>query len=126
LLPGTPEDGALRVAENLRVAVSDLRLPHAASSVCSHVTLSLGAATLHPGANHSPKLLIERADAALYEAKHAGRNRCAFAAPIGVSNAPASDVVTSDGAEHGDIRHAESDARRRPFVAAAAGADRKL
>ena len=36
------------------------------------ITMSLGAAELHPG--EPPAALIERADAALYAAKRAGRN----------------------------------------------------
>ncbi len=77
LLPNTPEEGALRVAENLRRAVEALDLPHADSTAAGVVTLSLGTATLQ--AEHatarSPADFIDQADRALYAAKSKGRNR---------------------------------------------------
>ncbi len=63
------------VAERLRRAVASLELPHATSSVGSHVTVSLGAATVIPQHDLTPTALIAAADAALYRSKTEGRNR---------------------------------------------------
>lgn len=75
IMPDTDRHGAFEVAERLREAVSGLRLPHACSEVASHVTMSLGVATLVPTPGQQPDHLVAAADAALYAAKHAGRNR---------------------------------------------------
>jgi two-component system, chemotaxis family, response regulator WspR len=76
VLPHTTLEGAAVVAETLRAGVAALNLVHAASSVASHVTLSLGVAVAEPSEPElSPGGLLERADAALYEAKRGGRNR---------------------------------------------------
>lgn len=75
ILLNTPSDGAQHVAETIRVAVEQLGLPHSASSVADHVTISLGVASLVPEGDLLPVELIRRADGALYRAKEAGRNR---------------------------------------------------
>lgn len=75
LLPSTPREGGLIVAEAARAAVAALGIPHARSTAGPVVTLSLGCATRWPGADEPPTGLVERADRALYEAKRAGRNR---------------------------------------------------
>ena len=67
-------EGALALADILRVKVEELELPHAASSA-GVVSVSAGVASLVPGSGDSPKQLIQMADAALYRAKEAGRNR---------------------------------------------------
>ena len=43
------------------------------------MTISVGAAHFLPSADASPQLLLKQADAALYQAKHAGRNRVQIA-----------------------------------------------
>lgn len=75
IMPSTDLDGALRVAERIREAVVDLNLPHCASQSSDRVTLSVGAASAIPSGDQSPADLIGYADAALYRAKHSGRNR---------------------------------------------------
>ncbi|GAB3100231.1 GGDEF domain-containing protein [Lysobacter terrae] len=74
LLPNTSSDAALLVAERLRDSVHRLDLADIAEDLC--VTISLGLAMLQP---HDDGLhdVIDRADAALYRAKEAGRNRVA-------------------------------------------------
>jgi len=70
LLRGTPQDGAMIVAERIRAAIA------AASCICEgkdiKVTVSLGVATLR---EEDGDRLFDRADHALYEAKQQGRNR---------------------------------------------------
>ncbi len=74
VLPGTPAEGARQVGERVRAEVERLGLPHPASAVAGHVTLSIGAATLIPGEG-PPGDLTRLADEALYRAKALGRNR---------------------------------------------------
>lgn len=70
LLPATQHDAALLVAEKLRKAVSDAR--HNGRSI----TVSIGLATDAAHAPGTPEAaLVHAADAALYRAKNAGRNR---------------------------------------------------
>jgi diguanylate cyclase (GGDEF)-like protein len=76
ILPGTDLDGARTVAERVRAEVERRRVPHRASRAAPVVTVSLGAAEAAlDAAETDARLLIARADAALYAAKEAGRNR---------------------------------------------------
>ncbi|HZG58396.1 diguanylate cyclase [Paenibacillus sp.] len=75
ILPETDAEGARAVAEQLRIRVEALRIPHAYSPYGNHVTISLGVCTCIPHADRSIDMLIQYADGALYEAKREGRNR---------------------------------------------------
>ncbi|NDY43219.1 diguanylate cyclase [Dissulfurirhabdus thermomarina] len=75
ILPETGIDGARKRAEAIRAAVEALGIPHEASPVADHVTVSLGAAAAAPGKGGGPEDLIQQADAGLYAAKEGGRNR---------------------------------------------------
>lgn len=71
LLPDTVKEGAARVAESVREAVSALALEHEGGLI--EITISLGVAEHCPGRNFEET--IAEADAALYQAKQGGRNR---------------------------------------------------
>jgi diguanylate cyclase (GGDEF)-like protein len=76
LLPNTEAARAREIGEMVRTAVVALALPHVTSShEC--VTVSVGVACTKPNMNQRPGDLIEAADAALYAAKHGGRNAVA-------------------------------------------------
>jgi diguanylate cyclase (GGDEF)-like protein len=75
ILPESPPDVGIALAERLRKAVSALQIPHAVSPVAPWLTISIGVATLVPGRDDPPELLIEQADRALYQAKATGRDR---------------------------------------------------
>jgi diguanylate cyclase (GGDEF)-like protein len=75
VLADTDLQGAIAVAEVVRNAVRLLKIPHRASTIDSYVTLSAGAATLVPGGELDPEMLVSLADQALYRAKQEGRNR---------------------------------------------------
>ncbi len=71
LLPETDKDGALQIAQRLRLAIADLRIPHAGGELT--ITTSVGVATL-TSMSYTEDTLLNDADKALYRAKHAGRN----------------------------------------------------
>lgn len=75
VLPQTPVGGAAAVADTLRQAVENLKLPLALDAGREVVTISAGVASLRPNAEQRIEDLIEAADQALYAAKRAGRNR---------------------------------------------------
>ena len=75
ILPDTDMGGVLAVAEKLRAAVEAASLEHAYSQVADHVTVSVGCCAEVIGASTAAESLLEKADAALYAAKQAGRNR---------------------------------------------------
>ncbi len=80
--PGTACPVALRAAERFRAAVADLRAPTADGRPGPRLSVSVGLAGGGlPG--EGPEELTARADAALYAAKRAGRDRVvAGAAPV--------------------------------------------
>jgi diguanylate cyclase len=73
----TAGDAAL-LAERMRLGVASMAIPHAASAE-GRVTISVGVAGCIPAIGDAPSLLIASADAALYEAKRAGRNAVVIA-----------------------------------------------
>ena len=84
LLPETPLAEAGIAAQNISAAVRDLAIPHAFSPVAEYVTVSIGVAGEVPKLTREHRVagttlgvgrgLLDRADAALYVAKAAGRN----------------------------------------------------
>jgi two-component system chemotaxis family response regulator WspR len=82
ILPHTDADGANKVAETLRERVERLGLAHELSDAARHVTVSLGVATMIPESSEGCELLVASADAGLYRAKAAGRNRAARGNPL--------------------------------------------
>ncbi|MFB2897011.1 diguanylate cyclase domain-containing protein [Aerosakkonemataceae cyanobacterium BLCC-F50] len=76
ILPNTNIEYALVIAENMRMTVEALTLPHIKSDVSQYVTLSLGVASFIATRENKLEDLIAQADNALYSAKNSGRNRC--------------------------------------------------
>lgn len=78
LLPGVDAAGALVLAERIRGAVLALGTVHR-DNPAGLVSVSIGVAVARPRFGEAMELLVREADAALYEAKHAGRNRVVVA-----------------------------------------------
>ncbi len=83
-LPETGLDGAVELAERIRARIESEAFPRIDGSGTLGITASVGAASM-PASADSARALIAAADAALYEAKRAGKNR--------VSGAPAASAA---------------------------------
>lgn len=75
VLPHTGIERAKKIANSILENIRDLAIAHAASSVSSTVSLSLGVHVLIPTEAIAPNTLIECCDQALYAAKEQGRDR---------------------------------------------------
>ena len=78
VLPEQSLESAAAIADRLRRAVEDLRIPHEAKDPPGVVTISAGVAALPAGESKNADDLLTEADEALYRAKKSGRNRVAF------------------------------------------------
>ncbi len=77
VLPNTTAVGSRHVAERVRSAIAELRIPHSASSAAEYITVSIGVGSAMPKREGPMTDMLEAADTALYQAKKAGRNRVA-------------------------------------------------
>ncbi len=77
LLPETELADAVKVAENIRLAIEKTRIKRSSDNfeIC-RMTISIGVARYQP--LESITALFERADNALYQSKNEGRNRVSF------------------------------------------------
>jgi diguanylate cyclase (GGDEF)-like protein len=75
LLPATNEEAAHSIARRFMRMLSRAAIPHRNSRVEDVLTVSVGVATIVPGAHDTPGAFIDLADTRLYQAKTGGRNR---------------------------------------------------
>lgn len=75
LLPDTAQASALQLAQHLRQTIADMEIEGV-----GHITTSIGLSSWNGSQGESLESLLKRSDAALYEAKHTGRNRVCIAA----------------------------------------------
>lgn len=76
VLPDTPIEKAMKLAEEAQEAVLKLRIEHEKNPCADYVTISTGVASICAQDYFSSQVLIDRADKALYLAKEQGRNAC--------------------------------------------------
>lgn len=94
-LPETDLPGAVIAAERYRRAVAGKFFNVEGDSFA--VTVSVGAAAIHPGESRTASELLKQADAQMYEAKRSGRNRVGPALPREVIIPDAEDTPTMGG-----------------------------
>ncbi len=75
ILPHTDLEGAIHIANKIKIAVQSLQLEHPSSDISELVTISQGISSTIPVPETSPESLIYDADLALYHAKRCGRNQ---------------------------------------------------
>lgn len=78
----TDQEQAIAQAERLLRLIKGLEIPHPASLVSPHITVSIGVATLIPKLSDHLSDFISSADHALYKAKTSGRNQYVLAKPL--------------------------------------------
>jgi diguanylate cyclase (GGDEF)-like protein len=78
VLPNTDEKGAHLVAEKLLKKLHEYNIPHKASDIADHITISIGGTTGIVKYSQDPQDYIKAADKALYESKKNGRNRYTY------------------------------------------------
>jgi diguanylate cyclase (GGDEF)-like protein len=83
-LPETGLEGAIDFGERIRAKVESQRVPRTNGAGTVRVTASVGAASM-PASAEDARGLIAAADAALFEAKRAGKNRVASASAQGAA-----------------------------------------
>jgi diguanylate cyclase (GGDEF)-like protein len=81
ILPQTDLNGAELLAERMRSAINDLRIKRTDGHGVLSVSASFGVASL-PACAHDRDSLVAEADAALYRAKRAGKNRVMRGEPV--------------------------------------------
>ncbi|MHC1684372.1 MAG: diguanylate cyclase [Clostridiaceae bacterium] len=74
LLAEVDDKIAFRVAENIKNNIENMKIPHESSQVSRYVTVSIGLVSLVPRNEDILYGIVEKADAALYDAKNSGRN----------------------------------------------------
>ena len=98
VLFGADSAHAEGVAVSIREGITQLRIEHLGSPTRPYVTVSVGVATLEPGAGYSHDNAVQLADRALYAAKAGGRDRWLAVReqdpqPGGLAESPDGDAV---------------------------------
>jgi len=106
-------ESAIEISERLRENIYALGTPHLGSRL-GRVTASVGVAAVVPRAHDDPASLLERADAALYDAKARGRNRVVAESYVSESNValPRHDVRNNLPAPASSFCARQEDAQR--------------
>jgi diguanylate cyclase (GGDEF)-like protein len=73
--PTVNRSAALELAEELRMKILELKIPHEKSLTADYVSISIGVVSCIPGWELEFDALLQSADDALYLSKTNGRNR---------------------------------------------------
>ena len=76
ILLDTNEVNCLRLAEEVNATLAAKQILHRGSAISDHLTVSAGLACLVPNNEQTMEQVVADADAALYQAKRQGRDRC--------------------------------------------------
>ena len=95
LLPNMRSADAVDAAERLRASVQGLALPHA-NAPAGIVSVSIGVASHNQRTHTDYGQMIQAADDALYEAKHAGRNIVRASVPAWPDSFSSPGAVSQD------------------------------
>jgi len=96
ILPTTSLESARDVAEQMRAGIENLAIPHRYSNADNIVTASFGVATIVPKREQQSRILVSKADKALYAAKKQGRNRIVTIAPELVEDSGRDEDIVSN------------------------------
>ncbi|HHU35627.1 MAG TPA: sensor domain-containing diguanylate cyclase [Treponema sp.] len=77
MLCDTPSSTAMKIAERIRSSIENLDILYESQHLS--LTISIGVAEFDPEIDKTSKILVERADKALYNAKQCGRNKVSLA-----------------------------------------------
>ncbi len=69
------EEDALKIAQDVKQKVEDLKIEHSKNKVSKYITISLGVKVIKPDNKLNIEEIYVSADKALYEAKETGRNK---------------------------------------------------
>lgn len=75
VLPGADRAAAEVVAQEIRLQIQSLYIPHEGSQISPYVTVSIGVASAQCRIGMSPERWVAKADEQLYRSKFAGRDR---------------------------------------------------
>ncbi len=119
LLPETPVEKALEIAERIRRAVAERSVDVSTSSEPIHATVSIGVASF-PSDGADQNALIHQSDLAVYRAKLQGRNRVQAASAEETVLAPSLSghlEVAAQIAEHDERTALSAEGNPRPRAA---------
>jgi diguanylate cyclase (GGDEF)-like protein len=75
ILPATPKDDAIKLLDNVREEIENLKIEHINSKVSKYITVSFGMICGKIKSSHMPNKLFNKSDEALYSSKKNGRNQ---------------------------------------------------
>jgi diguanylate cyclase (GGDEF)-like protein len=87
-MPEQSADTSIVAMERVREAVERLAIPHVSNRPYGVVTISVGLVAVQRGGALAWEAVLNQADAAMYRAKAAGRNRVALAGEGALGLAP--------------------------------------
>lgn len=78
LLPDTPSEGAIQLAQDICSEIEALQIEHSYSKVSNYLTVSIGGITFVPASKNQNDEYFKLADLQLYTAKNKGKNQVSW------------------------------------------------